>query len=103
MARSLIAAQVTVSAAAETEYLRLVEALAGLVAARGEHLWVFRASSRPGRFLEFREGWTEAGRVPGTPATETEQGLDAQLRQIANYADGDVLWQEVAMPQQTQE
>jgi len=102
MTRSLIAARVTVSAAAEAEYLRLVGTLAGLLEARGEHLWVFRAPLRPGLFLEFREGRARTGAVPGTPVTVAEQALDSQIRRIGNYVDGDVLWEEVAMPKQSE-
>jgi len=102
MARSLIAARVTVSAAAEAEYQRLAAALAGLLEARGEHLWVFRARSRPGQFLEFREGRTGTGKVPGTPVTSAERALDSELRQIGDYADGEVLWEEVAILKQTE-
>jgi hypothetical protein len=92
----LIAARVSVAPDHEAEYLRVAGELALLLEARGEHLWIFRARDRAGAFLEFRETGA-ASRCPGEPATDAERGLDARLRQIGYYADGDLLWEEAAI------
>jgi hypothetical protein len=96
VARTLIAARVSVAPDHEAEYLRLAGELASLLGSRGEHLWVFRARDRSGVFLEFREA-RSSGRLPGEPATEAESGLDARLREIGHYTDGDLLWEEAAI------
>jgi hypothetical protein len=96
VARALIAARVEVAPGHEAEYLRVAGELAARLGSRGEHLWVFRARDQSGVFLEFREAGS-SDRCPGEPATEAERGLDARLRQIGHYADGDVLWEEAAI------
>jgi hypothetical protein len=95
MARVLSAARVTVSERAEPEYLQTVARLANRLDGRGTNLWLFRSAGDPRAFLEFREcGW------PGSPApvSAEERSLDGRLRDLAVYADADLLWHQVALP-----
>lgn len=98
MPGALTVSRVTVSAASEAEYLRLIAQLARLGETRGRHLWLFRAPGRPGAFLECSESRTrEAHRTVAT-ADEEETRLERRLRELANYApDAWELWEEVAL------
>jgi len=86
-----------VPTAGEGAYLALIGKLAGLLEARGQHLWIFRHPDRPGVFLEFRESADAAAHVAVAPTTE-EADLMRALHGVASYdADTDDLWLEVSL------
>jgi hypothetical protein len=85
MARVLTAARVSVAAEHEAEYLGLLEVLARRLAARGQHLWAFRAREEPGVFLEFTEGRDEATHRSRGPADAAEADIEARLARLARY------------------
>ena len=98
MARALAVARVTVPAAAEPEYLRVVGELARLSEARGRHLWLFRASGRTGAFLECSESRELEAHRNVAELREDERRLEARLRELATYPpDARELWEEVVL------
>lgn len=99
MGRVLTAARARVSAEHEAEYLGLLEVLAQRLAARGQHLWVFRARDEQGVFLEFTEGRDDATHRVRGPADSEEAALEARLAQVAAYNETrDAQWDEVPLP-----
>ena len=91
MARALSVARVEVAAASEPEYLAGAAALAAVLAARGQHFWVFRHPDRPGAFLEFREAADRTAHL-------AEAGHLAALRTVAPAdPDADVIWLEIPL------
>jgi hypothetical protein len=101
MPRTLSAARVRVPAQHEAEWLAVAARLAGLLKARGQHLWVFRAESDPGLWLEFSEsGDRPAHRAVAVPTPEIA-ALERRLRELAIYeADASALWTEVPLPKE---
>ena len=98
MPRALSVARVTVPPEREPAYLAGAARLAGALLARGQHLWVFRHPTEPGRFLEFREGPDAASHVATAP-TGPEARLAGALEALAEYEPGrDDLWLEVPLP-----
>jgi hypothetical protein len=96
--RVLTAARVRVAAGHEAEYLGLLEVLAQRLAARGQHLWVFRAREEPGIFLEFTEGRDEATHRTRGPADADEADLEARLARLASYDESRTArWDEVPL------
>jgi hypothetical protein len=98
MARTLAVSRVTVPAAAEPEYLRVVGELARVSEPRGRRLWVFRARGRGGAFLECSESRTaESHRAVAEPRDD-ERRLESRLHELAVYApDAWDLWEEVVL------
>lgn len=98
MGRVLTAARARVSAEHEVEYLGLLEVLAQRLAARGQHLWVFRARAEQGVFLEFAEGRDDATHRVRGPADAEEAELEARLARLASYDESrDAQWDEVPL------
>ncbi|HET8625038.1 MAG TPA: hypothetical protein VFM14_15855 [Gemmatimonadales bacterium] len=97
MARTLTVSRAAVEAGAEAEYLRTVNELARLSAARGRRLWVFRAAGSAGRFLECSESGSAAEhRTAAAPPDEVR--LEQRLRELARYEpDAWELWEEVRL------
>jgi hypothetical protein len=97
--RVLTAARARVAAGHEAEYLGLLEVLAQRLAARGQHLWVFRARDEPGIFLEFTEARDEATHRARGPADAEEAELEARLARLATYDESrDAHWDEIPLP-----
>jgi hypothetical protein len=95
----LTAARVRVAAEHEVEYLGLLEVLAQRLAARGQHLWVFRARGEAGVFLEFTEGKDDTSHRVRGPADQDEAELEARLARIATYDESrEAQWDEVPLP-----
>ena len=99
MARVLTAATVHVAAAHTAEWLATLEVLAQCLAARGQHLWVFRRDDADEQWLEFTEGKDEMTHRVRGPADDRERALEARLRALATYdaATGDIRWREVPL------
>jgi len=94
----LTAARVRVAAGHEAEYLGLLEVLAQRLAARGQHLWVFRAREAPGVFLEFTEGQDETTHRMQGPADAVEADLEARLARLVSYDESRTArWDEVPL------
>jgi len=83
--RVLTAARVAVSADRTADWLAVIEVLARRLAARGQHLWIFRSAEAPGVFLEFTEGQDGATHRAQGPADLEEANLEARLRGLAEY------------------
>ena len=99
MPRSLTAARVRVPAEHEAEWLDVAARLAALLKAKGQHLWVFRAESDPGLWLEFSESGDRPDHRSVAAATPEFAALEQRLRELAIYdADASVLWTEVPLP-----
>ncbi len=99
MGRVLTAARVRVAAEHEAEYLGLLEVLAQRLAARGQHLWVFRARADSGVFLEFTEGRDDATHRVHGPVDAEEAEIAARLARVATYDESrDAEWDEVPLP-----
>jgi hypothetical protein len=94
MSRVLVAARVSVGAAAEPEYLAGLAALARHHEARGRRVWLFRNERDPREFLEFREGPAGSADLAGPE----EEAADARLRRLARYHEADARWLEVRLP-----
>ena len=96
MPRTLTVSRAAVDPTAEREYLEAVRELAGLSDESGRRLWVFRAASGPGRFLECSEsGSSEEHRVRARLGPD-EARLERRIRELATYEDGAwELWEEV--------
>lgn len=98
MGRLLTAARARVAAGHEAEYLGLLEVLARRLAARGQHLWVFRARDEAGVFLEFTEGQDPATHRSRGPADPAEAEIEARLARLATYDESrDAHWDEVPL------
>ncbi|HET7040531.1 MAG TPA: hypothetical protein VFI13_00870 [Gemmatimonadales bacterium] len=101
MPRSLSAARVRVAADREAEWLAVAARLAGLLEARGQHLWVFRSEQDPRLWLEFSESGDRAGHRSVAERTVEELSLEARLRTLATYdPDASALWTEVPLPKE---
>lgn len=99
MPRVLTAARVRVAEEHEAEYLGLLEVLTRRLAARGQHLWVFRDRDDPRVFLEFTEGQDDATHRAAGPADAEEAALEARLAAVATYDDTrHARWDEVRLP-----
>lgn len=98
MARALAVSRVTVPAAVEPEYLRVVSELARLSEARGRRLWLFRAPGRRGVFLECSESGSAETHRATAELGDDERRLETRLRELATYApEAWELWEEVAL------
>jgi hypothetical protein len=64
------------------------------MAARGQHLWVFRSSVDPELLLEFREAKSPEALEPADPE---EAGLFRRLHEFATYAPAEPVWEELAL------
>ena len=87
MSRVLTAVRVVVPPEHTAEWLATLEVLAGRLAARGQHLWVFRHERAAGVWLEFTEGKDAAAHRANGPADDAEAVLEQQLRRLAAYDD----------------
>lgn len=85
MTRTLTAARVLVAPADEAAYLATINALARLLQARGQHLWVFRRRDGAGEFLEFTEGRDDGTHRAAGPASPAEAELEARLGTLGAY------------------
>lgn len=100
MSRVLTIRRVTVPSARVEEYRKLVAALAQRLAARHQHLWVFRLRGDQETWLEFVEAAEQLHPRAIGPADAVEADLEAQLRALA--PDDDVtpeIWDEVRFPE----
>jgi hypothetical protein len=97
VARVLTAARVVVPPGHTAEWLETLEVLAGCLAARGQHLWVFRQEGAADVWLEFTEGKDASTHRSRGPADVVEAALEQRLRALANYdsATGSERWHEV--------
>ncbi|HEX2450527.1 MAG TPA: hypothetical protein VHJ69_05280 [Gemmatimonadales bacterium] len=95
MARTLSVSRAAVEPGAESEYLHTVKELARLSESRGRRLWLFRAASGAGRFLECSE--SASPDEHRTAALDPEEArLEGRLRLLAHYEPGAwELWEEV--------
>ncbi|MDZ4259562.1 MAG: hypothetical protein U0974_09165 [Gemmatimonadales bacterium] len=97
MSRVLTVAHARVAAADEAEYLDLLEVLTRRLAARGQHLWLFRERGVAGSFMEFTEGSDEATHRAAGPADPEEAAIEARLAVLATYLETrSVRWDEVS-------
>ena len=98
MPRALSVSRVIVAAANESEYLRTVARLAGILERRGQRLWVFRSPDRPGTFLEFNESPSPMSHRSRASRTGDELSLEMKLQTLASYAsDAWDLWEEIPL------
>jgi hypothetical protein len=98
MPRALTVAPVRVTPDNEPAYLAAAGALAAALGRRGQHLWLFRHPTEPGRFLEFREAADAAAHVAVAP-TPAESELARSLASLGTYdAGADELWFDVSLP-----
>jgi len=98
MPRTLSCALVRVPEDRRPEWLATVAKLAAALAARGQHLWVFKSERDPELWLEFSEAGDRASHRAVAPRSAEEQALEARLRQLARYEpDSSVLWTEVPL------
>jgi hypothetical protein len=96
MPRALSVSRARVRAGADAEYLAAVRELAGLAAARGWHLWVFRRRDQPGVYLEFSESRSAETHRAAASRPEDERRLEERIRAVADYEPGAWdLWEEV--------
>ncbi len=97
MPRVLTATRVVVASGQVGEWLAVLEVLAGRLAARGQHLWVFQAEDAPAEWLEFTEGKEPATHRSRGPADAVEADLELRLRALAAYDDASAgaRWHEV--------
>jgi hypothetical protein len=103
MPRTLSVARVRVPAEHEPEWRAAVAQLAARLAARGQHLWVFRSEDDPEQWLEFSESGDRAShRAVAADRTVGELALEARLRALATYdAGAAALWTEVPSPKES--
>lgn len=99
MARVLTAVRVSVGAGQTDEWLATLAILAGKLATRGQHLWVFRRDDVVDEWLECTEGKDEASHRSRGPADAAEAALETTLRSLARYDDGTAAarWREVTL------
>ncbi|HEU4571019.1 MAG TPA: hypothetical protein VFS07_10645 [Gemmatimonadales bacterium] len=102
MPRALSCARVRVPAAHEAEWRAVVAELAARLAARGQHLWVFRAEEDPELWLEFSESKERAAHRLVAPRPPEEEALEARLRRLARYdLAPSALWAEVPLAKES--
>ena len=77
-------------------YLRAAAGLAAALRRRGQHFWLFRHPTEPGRFLEFRESADGAAHTAIAPTPEEARLTTALWALRAPDPGDDLLWLEVS-------